>query len=180
MSDESKSTLSALLKDKPRRGRPKHAVSRQNVYVELSDEQKSLMRELAKKLPKPVRRADIPDLATALLSARLEQLRRSVEGRNREMPEGIVELISLYLLWDLPVPRDVSGAKWTSIRLSPQQVVQLGRVHGVLNALFGASRSQVFSLGIALLEAALENELATLTKIATVQEMKERIIKVYL
>lgn len=35
------STLAALLKEKPRRGRPSHNVSRQNVYVALAKSQKN-------------------------------------------------------------------------------------------------------------------------------------------
>ena len=120
--DEQRSPLSALLKDHPRRGRPRHAVSRQNVYVEMSARQKAQMASMAARLPKGLRRADIPDLAATILAARLGQLRRSVAGRNREMPEGIMDLMALYLLWDLPLP-DSEPQKWTSIRLSPQQVI---------------------------------------------------------
>jgi hypothetical protein len=48
--------------------------------------------------------------------------------------------------------------KWTSIRVSPQQAIELGRVHGALNAAFGANRSQVFSLSLALLEQFLAGQ----------------------
>jgi hypothetical protein len=86
------------------------------------------------------------------LTARLEALRVAVAGRNREIPEGVTDLESLYLLWDLPLPPEDAPEKWTSIRVSPQQAIELGRVHGTLNAAFGANRSQVFSLSLALLE----------------------------
>jgi hypothetical protein len=171
-------TLAALMREKPKRGRPPRAVSRQNVYVALTKEQKQQMKMLAKALPDGLVRADIPDMAVNLLSLRLEQLRQAVSGRNREMPEGIVALDSLYLLWDLPLEQSggtpltaesagnsadpgprLGEAKWTSIRLSPQQVISLGRVHGILNALFGATRSEVFSLGLALLTQYINNEM---------------------
>ena len=48
------------------------------------------------------------------------------------------------------------GERWTSIRLSPQQVLELGRLHGTLNAAFGAGRSEVFGLALALLAQFLE------------------------
>ena len=157
-------TIAALLQEKPKRGRPPRAVSRQNVYVALTKSQKQQMKALAKQLPNGLIRADIPDMAVALLSIRLERLRQAVSDRNREMPEGIVALDSLYLLWDLPLDkgRGANGeeAKWTSIRLSPQQVIALGRVNGILNALFGATRSDVFSLGLALLIQFITNETA--------------------
>jgi hypothetical protein len=125
--------------------------------VALTKSQKQQMKALAKQLPESFSRADLPDMAVNLLSIRLEQLRQAVSGRNREMPEGIVALDSLYLLWDLPLDKG-EEAKWTSIRLSPQQVIGLGRVHGILNALFGATRSDVFSLALALLIQFVNNE----------------------
>jgi hypothetical protein len=103
------STLAALLREKPKRGRPRHAVSRQSVYVALSPEQKALVNELADCLAGDLGRADIPDMAVMLLSVRLEALRRAVSDRDREMPEGITALESVYLLWDVPLPPLADG-----------------------------------------------------------------------
>ncbi len=145
------STLAALLEEKPKRGRPPRNVSRQNVYVALSQQEKERMNELVAYLPKGLARADLPDLAISILSARFEALRRDVADRNREIPEGVTDLESLYLLWDLPLPSKPPASKWTSIRVSPQQTIELGRVHGTLNAVFGANRSETFVLGLSLL-----------------------------
>lgn len=150
------STLKDLMRDKPRRGRPPRQVSRQNVYVALHDEQKALMDALVALLPKPLNRADLPDLAVSTLTARMEALRQAVSGRTREIPEGVTDLESLFLLWDLQSPRRDPAEKWTSIRVSPQQALELGRVHGTLNAAFGANRSETFSLALALLAQFLE------------------------
>lgn len=144
--------MAALLRDKPRRGRPPRAVSRQNVYVALRDTEKQMMKRLVAYLPEGLSRADLADLAISILTARMEALRQAVAGRTREIPEGITDLESLYLLWDLPLPEKEAAEKWTSVRVSPQQVIELGRDHGTLNAAFGASRSQTFCLGLALLE----------------------------
>ena len=157
------STLAALLKEKPKRGRPKRAVSRQNVYVALTKEQKSLLKELSTKLPKGIVRADVPDLAITILSARMDALRRAVSGRDREIPEGITDLDSLYLLWDIPMPKDKDDErKWTSVRLSPQPAIELGRVQGMLYAVFSANRSETFSLGLDLLNQYVEDVLPQL------------------
>lgn len=151
-------TMAALLEEKPKRGRPRHAVSRQNVYVALSPDEKALMKKLVGFLPGELKRADLADLAITALTGRLEALRRAVAGRSREIPEGVTDLESLYLLWDLPLPStDVEG-RWTSIRVSPQEVIELGRAHGALNAAFGASRSDTFSLALALLEQYLKQD----------------------
>jgi len=150
------STMAALLEEKPKRGRPRHAVSRQNVYVALRPEEKTLMKRLIGYLPPQIKRADLADLAVTALTARLEALRRAVAGRSREIPEGVTDLESLYLLWDLPIPPQEAEEKWTSIRVSPQQVIELGRAHGALNAAFGASRSQTFNLALSLLTQYLE------------------------
>jgi hypothetical protein len=171
LNNKKDNTLAALLREKPKRGRPPRAVSRQNVYVALTKSQKQQMKVLAKALPAGLIRADIPDMAVNLLSIRLERLRQAVSGRNREMPEGIVALDSLYLLWDLPLDKG-EEAKWTSIRLSPQQVIALGRVHGILNALFGATRSEVFSLGLSLLTQFISQETAE-ESYHSVEEMAE-------
>ena len=152
------STMAALLEEKPKRGRPRHAVSRQNVYVALRPEEKSLMKQLVDYLPSSLKRADLADLAVTALTARLDALRRAVAGRSREIPEGVTDLESLYLLWDLPLPPVGSEEKWTSMRVSPQQVIELGRAHGALNAAFGASRSQTFSLALSLLEQYLTQD----------------------
>jgi len=145
-------TMAALLEEKPKRGRPPDKVSRQNVYVALRPDEKALLKELAGHLPNGLGRADLADLTITILNARLEALRRAVAGRNREIPEGVTDMDSLYLLWDLPLPPKESEEKWTSVRVSPQQVIELGRVHGALNAAFGASRSETFSLGLVLLD----------------------------
>ncbi|MCA9868556.1 MAG: hypothetical protein KC410_18860 [Anaerolineales bacterium] len=150
------STLKELMRDKPRRGRPRRQVARQNVYVALHPEQKTQLDMLAGLLPAALGRADLPDLAVSVLTARVEALRTAVTGRTREIPEGVTDLESLYLLWDVTLPNREPADKWTSIRLSPQQVLELGRVHGTLNAAFGANRSEVFGLALALLAQFLE------------------------
>jgi hypothetical protein len=152
------STLAALLEEKPKRGRPPRNVSRQNVYVALTPAQKEGMSQLAAHLPKGLSRADLPDLAISFLAARLEGLRRDVADRNREIPEGVTDLESLYLLWDLPLPSNLKLSTWTSIRVSPQQAIELGRTHGTLKAVFGVNRSHAFSLGLALLTQYLTQE----------------------
>ena len=136
-------TMAALLEEKPKRGRPPRKVSRQNVYVALRPDEKTLLKELAGRLPDELARADLADLTITILNARLEALRRAVAGRNREIPEGVTDMDSLYLLWDLPLPPKDVEDKWTSVRVSPQQVIELGRAHGALNAAFGASRSRL-------------------------------------
>lgn len=173
------STLAALLKEKPRRGRPSRNVSRQNVYVALAKSQKKQMKQLANLLAEEISRADIPDMAISVLSARLESLRRAVADRNREMPEGITDLESLYLLWDLPLPAiEEKEPRWTSIRVSPQQVIELGRAHGTLNAVFGANRSQIFSLSLALLEQLIEDH-PLIQQYASIEELRKHIINLH-
>jgi hypothetical protein len=173
------STLAALLREKPKRGRPRREVSRESVYIELSEEQKERMSEMAGQLPEAFARADIADLAIMVLAARLEALRRAVAGRTREIPEGITDLGSLYLLWDLPSPEDEGEARWTSVRVSPQQAIDLGRAHGTLNVLFGATRSEVFGLGLSLLGQFIEHDLID-DDIVSLLEMKECITDLYL
>lgn len=179
--EPSASTLAALLKDKPKRGRPPHVVSRQNVYVSLSESEKEKLKQLAKQLPTGIKRADIPDLAISVLAARIEALRQAVSGRDRELPEGITDLPALYLLWDLPLPATAVSRKWTSVRLSPQPSLELGRAHGMLNAAFNANRSETFSLAIALLEQFIETQLPDLDlRKVTVAELRQRIMAFYL
>lgn len=173
------STLAALLEDKPKRGRPRRAVSRQNVYVALSPMQKECLKELAAGLPNGLRRADIPDLAITLLAVRLEVLRKAVADRNREIPEGVTDMDSLYLLWDLTLPARLQEEEWTSVRASPQQAIELGRVHGTLNALFGVNRSEVFALALALFASFHDKELRT-GKFHSLKEVRDFISKIYL
>lgn len=177
---ERPSTLAALLKDKPKRGRPSHNVSRQNVYVALTKSQKKQMQQLAGLLADDISRADIPDLAISILSVRLEALRRAVADRNREMPEGITDLESLYLLWDLPLPTAAEkDPTWTSIRVSPQQAIELGRVQGTLNAVFGTNRSQTFSLALSLLAQLIEDH-PLIKQHTDVEDLRKKIIRLYL
>ncbi|MBP6471655.1 MAG: hypothetical protein KBE23_22115 [Chloroflexi bacterium] len=172
------STLAELLKDKPKRGRPPHSVSRQNVYVAISAEEKQEINRLAELLPENFSRADLPDLAIAILTARLESLHRAVADRNREIPEGVTDLESIYLLWDLSVPEKSPERKWTSIRVSPQEVIELGRAHGTLNAAFGANRSETFSLALVLLANYLETR--NFADVKTLAEARKRILGNYL
>ena len=171
------STMAALLEEKPKRGRPRHAVSRQNVYVALRPEEKALMKRLVDYLPDGLKRADLADLAVTALTARLDALRRAVAGRSREIPEGVTDLESLYLLWDLPLPPKGIEEKWTSIRVSPQQVIELGRAHGALNAAFGASRSQTFSLALTLLTQYLEQDTINNTSL-TLTELRRQMMEI--
>ena len=185
--DEQKvSTLKELLREKPKRGRPRRMVARQNVYVMLSATQKAQMAVLARLLPRELGRPDVPDLAVSVLTARMEALRTAVVGRTREIPEGVTDLESLFLLWDLAPPPAADGRKsfldsdvdrWTSIRLSPQQVLELGRLHGTLNAAFGASRSEVFALALGLLAQFLERQPLTGAEM-TLGEVREMIFRI--
>jgi hypothetical protein len=176
------STLAALLEEKPKRGRPPRAVSRQTVYVSLTPEQKKRLSELSDLLPDGLSRSDLPDLAITILSARFEALRRAVADREREIPEGVTDLESLYLLWDLPLPaQNDSEIKWTSIRVSPQQVIELGRVHGTLNAVFNANRSQTFSLAMVLLSHFLEDDAVhDPAESSTLSELRKKVRGIYL
>lgn len=148
------STLATLLQEKKRRGRPRHKIPRQSVYVALTKEQKALFKSLLQFLPESFSRADIPDMAIITLTVRLNAVRNAVADRDRELPEGITDMESMYYLWDLELP-DLEDTKWTSIRLSPQQAVEFGRLQGTFNALFGTNRSQVFALALSLLEQIL-------------------------
>ena len=179
MTKRKESTIAALLEDKPKRGRPRRSIGRKNVYIALTAEQKQQMKVLAKNLPDSLGRADIPDMAVNLLAARMELLRSAVADRDREIPEGITDLDSLYLLWDLPLPAKDSEPRWTSIRLSPQQSIELGRAQGALNAQFGANRSQVFALGLAALTSFLQVELAD-KQYATVNDVDRWFTRIYL
>ena len=173
--------MAALLKEKPRRGRPPRKVERQNVYVSLTKEEKEKIKLLSKKFPKGIVRADIPDLAVTILSTRMEAMRRAISNRDREMPEGVTDLESLFLLWDLHLPESSESEKWTSIRLSPQPVIELGRLHGALNALFGTTRSDTFRLGLSLLEQFVEKIVPTLQLDAwNLDEVRNKIRNIYL
>ncbi len=179
MSERKDSTLAALLEEKPKRGRPRRSVSRKNVYVALTHEQKDQIRGMAKGLHKGLSRADLPDIAVILLAMRLELLRQAVSDRNREIPEGITDLDSLYLLWDVTLPSNGVEPKWTSVRLSPQQAIELGRAHGTLKALFGANRSEVFGLSLALLAQFLQGEPSD-EPYSSIDEVAERMRSIYL
>ncbi len=175
------STLAALLREKPRRGRPRHAISRQSVYLALSEAQKEAMARLAQRLPPAFERADVPDLAIGALTARLDALRRAVADRSKQMPEGITDIKALYYLWDLPAPTDGAVGKWTSIRLSPVQIVNFGRLQGMFKALFGSTRSEVFGLALATLVQFVEQgHLETPSPIATFESFEARLNRVYL
>ncbi len=171
------STMAALLEEKPRRGRPRRAVARQNVYVALTAMQKEQLDQLAALLPKSLGRADLADLAITTLTVRMDALRHAVADRSREIPEGITDFESLYLLWDLPLPPE-DKSEWTSIRVSPQQAIELGRIHGTLKAIFGANRSQTFGLALAMLNQFLAT--TTLPGKATLEQARQRIAQVYL
>lgn len=172
-------TMAELLKEKPKRGRPRHAVSRQNVYVALSAAEKKQITALAKQLPKALKRADLPDLAIMVLATRMEALRRAVADRDREIPEGITDLESLYLLWDADLPDKTAVSKWTSIRVSPQQLIELGRVNGVLNAAFNSTRSETFSLALSLLISFISTRTIDEND-STLSIMRKKIQAVYL
>lgn len=173
------STLTALLREKPKRGRPRRAVSRQTVYVALTPEQKRVMREIGETLEGDLGRADVADMAIMLLSIRLEALRQAVSDRDREMPEGITALDSLYLLWDVPLPPK-KDAEWTSIRLSPQQMIQLGRAKGVLEALFNANRSDAFALGLGLLHTLFHSAHFPLHQTTSLPLFEAYVTRIYL
>lgn len=173
--------MAALLKEKPKRGRPPRKVARQNVYVSLTADQKQQIKDISKLFPKGIVRADIPDLAVTILSTRMEAMRRAIADRDREMPEGVTDLDSLFLLWDLQLPEIDETEKWTSVRLSPQPTIELGRLHGTLNALFGATRSDTFRLGLSLLELFATKIIPPLNLSEwTLEEARTQIRSVYL
>ena len=76
------------------------------------------------------------------------------------------------------MPEKSPERKWTSIRVSPQEVIELGRAHGTLNAAFGANRSETFSLALVLLANYLETR--DFTDVKTLAEARKRILGNYL
>ena len=145
------STLAALLKTKPGRGRPHSLLRRQSVYVALAPIHKSWLKELAEALPLGIKRSDVPDIAVAHLAFQFEQLRNAVADRDRELPEGITDIDDLYFLWDLRPLNTPLDPKWTSIRLSESRIVEFGQLQGVFKVLFGSTRSEVFYLALTFL-----------------------------
>lgn len=177
-SSRSQSTFRALVtEDKPKRGRPKHAIPRESVYVELSLGQKTLLTTLGDSLP--VTRADIPDMAVMICAKRFDAMRRAIAERERELPEGITDLDSLYYLWDLELEKRDEEKKWTSVRLSPNQVVELGRLHGTFNALFKTTRSDVFSLALSLLTFHFRRYVAELPNPLTIDAFDHHLDGLY-
>jgi hypothetical protein len=147
--------------------------------VALTPEQKQRVENMVGELPGDFGRADIPDMAVNLLTIRMELLRRDVADRDREIPEGVTDLESLYLLWDLPLPSDEVEPAWTSIRLSPQQEIELGRIHGVLRAMFGVNRSQVYWLSLTLFRQFLHSDHAG-KSFETLPEVSAWMHRIYL
>lgn len=171
---KSQDTLSALFEDEPRRGRPRHKVPRQSVYVALSKVQKAAITSIARQLPTSIKRADVPDMAVMILTARLNQIRNAMAGRDRELPEGITDMESLYFLWDVDLPDISADTTWTSIRLSPNQVVEFGRLQGTFNAMFGANRSQVFTLALSLLSQYTTT--TSLSSLASLDDFEQKLV----
>jgi hypothetical protein len=91
----------------------------------------------------------------------------------------VTDLESLYLLWDVSLPHGEEEADWTSIRVSPQQVLDLGRAHGTLNAAFGATRSDTFVLGMTLLKQSLEDHPLD-SSLQNLEAVRQQIIHNYL
>lgn len=180
-SHPSKGTFRELLTDKHKRrpGRPYRAVPRQSVYVELSTDQKQQIGTIGRQLIH-FTRADVPDMAVMILNMRMEAIRLAVVGRSREMPEGITDMQSLYFLWDVAPVESMMMTKWTSIRLSPQQVDEFGALQGRFNLLFGANRSQVFTLALALLTQLVAKDEKTVVTILTIDQFLQYLAMNYL
>lgn len=178
-SNPSKGTFRELVTDKRKPGRPRHTVQRQSVYVELSPDQKIQIGDLGRRLAR-FKRSDVPDMAVMTLATRIEAIRIAVAGRAREMPEGITDMQSLYFLWDIPPVGESAESKWTSIRLSPQQVDEFGSLQGRFSLLFGANRSHVFTLALALFAQLVTLEEENLNTLTTLEQFNRFLTDNYL
>ena len=97
-------------------------------------------------------RADLADLAITMLNgAPGSAAARGRRSQPRDPRGGHRYGLSLSAVGSATAAEG-REEKWTSVRVSPQQVIELGRAHGTLNAAFGASRSDTFSLGLVLLD----------------------------
>lgn len=155
----------------------RHAVSRQSVYVALSPEQKALVNELADCLAGDLGRADISQYGRHV--GAVGSVAPGCFGSEQEDAERDCPGIGLFVVgcaFAAPWPMAVG----TSIRLSPQQVIQLGRAQGLLHALFNANRSEVFSLGLGLLNILLKSDSFPLASVASLTAFEDEITRIYL
>ncbi len=163
MSDRSfeQGTFRRLNEQRKRRGRPPAAQPRHPVQLWLLPSEYDRLGNLSERWPAlKLSRSHILGLGIRALGQRLAALRANMEGSGADLPIGVLDLESLYLLWDLEPTANNSARKRYQLTLMDDEKWQLADMTVVLSRSISVNRSRVAGLSIANLSDSIAKVVA--------------------
>lgn len=132
-----------------RRGRPRS--NKVKIFFKLSTQINQLLANLDAKFPNlSTTQSELAGLGVELLGKQLEKMATAVGREDNILPAGVVDLESLYLIWNLVYPASYQ-TRPTTVYLIPKQAVKLGNIRSLLRLQIRVNQSELINLGLALM-----------------------------
>ena len=132
-----------------RRGRPRR--DKVKLFFRLNPAIGEKVKQLYLRFPHlRASQSELVGLGVDLLGQQLDQMATALRREERILPAGVVDVESLYLMWNLAYPV-VSDSAGTTIYLLPHQAVRLVDIRGLLRLQIRVNQSDLLNLGLALL-----------------------------
>jgi hypothetical protein len=132
-----------------RRGRPRS--NKVKVFFKLNTQINRHLEGLDDIFPNlNATQSELAGLGVEVLGRQLDKMANAIGRKDNILPAGVVDLESLYLIWNLEFPSDYQ-TRPTTVYLLPGQSVQLGLVRSQLRLQIRVNQSELLNLGLALL-----------------------------
>ena len=141
----------------PRRGRPPADRPRKATRVYLTPRQRDCWLALTDTLaPLGAARIDAADLVVSYLEGQLTEMQTELTGSGQVLPVGVVDLKSLYFLFDLKPSTEETKQYNVTMYMETREMLSVVTIR--LQSVFQTTWSQVFGLAIELCFHRLANK----------------------
>jgi len=132
-----------------RRGRPRR--NRVKLFFKMDGAVRQRLDSLSTRYPHlKATQSELAGLGVELLGGRLDEMAAAIGREGAILPAGVVDLESLYLIWNLEFPFKDRGHT-TTVYLLPEQAVRLSEIRAKLRLQIHVSQSELLNLGLTLL-----------------------------
>ena len=159
---------------KERRGRPRS--NKVKIFLKINAHVEKQLGTLGKQFPQlRVSQSEMVGLGVELLGENLDRMATALGRDDRVLPAGVVDIESLYLIWNLEYPGN-RRARATTVYLTPEQAVQLGSIRTRLRLQIRVSQSGLLNLGVSLLvDRATKNQAVIKSPVRTKEELAQAL-----
>lgn len=156
-----------------RRGRPRS--NKVKIFFKLSTQIHQQLANLDVKYPHlRATQSELAGLGVELLGKQLEKMANAIGREDNILPAGVVDLESLYLIWNLEYPSNYQ-TRPTTVYLLQRQSLQLGHIRSLLRLQIRVNQSELLNLGLALMSEKV-TEIELQAKVRNIKDLERFIL----